>query len=66
MLNPYSAEDSGYLAGLPKSEAELAADQEWYGVFLWAKNETKQPQVTTDRFVILDTQGHMYYPVAGA
>jgi hypothetical protein len=63
-LNPYSAEDSGYLQGLPQAEARLAVDQEWYGVFLWAKNQTKQPQLTTDNFAVVDTQGHRYYPVA--
>lgn len=62
-LNPYSEEDSGYVAGVPKSEASLAPDQEWYGVFLWAKNQTKQPQTTTDSFEIIDTQGNVYHPV---
>lgn len=62
-LNPYSQEDSGYLEGLTPQEAKLAPDQEWYGVFLWAKNQTRQLQRTTDRFVVVDTQGDRYYPV---
>jgi hypothetical protein len=63
LLNPYSAEDSGYLAGLPKSEATLSPTEEWYGVFLWAKNQTKQPQVTTDDFDVVNTVDHVYYPI---
>lgn len=62
-LNQYLPEDSGYVAGVPKSEASLAPDQEWYGVFLWAKNQTDQPQVTTDHFDIIDTQGNVYRPI---
>jgi hypothetical protein len=63
LLNPYSSEDSGYVAGLPKSQASLPSDEEWYGVFLWAKNQTKKPQVTSDRFDIVDTQGNVYKPI---
>lgn len=63
-LNQYSSEDSGYLAGLPKSEATLAPNQEWFAVFLWAKNDTSQPQVTSDNFEVTDTQGNHYFPVA--
>ncbi len=62
-LNPYANEDSGYVTGVAKSQATLPPDQEWYGVFLWAKNQTKQPQVTTDNFDITDTQGDVYYPI---
>ena len=62
-LNPYSHEDSGYLTGLPKSEASLTPDQEWFAVFLWAKNTTKVPQKTTADFDIVDTQFNHYYPI---
>ena len=62
-LNPFSNEDSGYWAQMPKSEASLAPDQEWYGVSLWAKNTTKVPQKTTANFDIVDTQGNKYYPI---
>lgn len=62
-LNPFSREDSGYLAGLPKSEATLTPEQEWYGVFLWAKNTTNVPQKTTARFDVIDTQGNTYTPI---
>jgi hypothetical protein len=63
-LNPFSHEDSGYLAGLPKKDASLAPDQEWYAVFLWAKNTSKQPQQTTARFDVVDTEGDVYTPIA--
>ena len=62
-LNPYSVEDSGYLAGLPKRDASLTADQEWYGVFMWAKNTTHQSQQTTNAFDIVDTEGNVYTPI---
>lgn len=62
-LNPYASEDSGYLSGLPKADTSLGADQEWYGVFLWAKNTTNQLQKTTARFDVIDTQGNIYKPI---
>jgi len=63
-LNQYSQEDSGYLTGLPKHDASLAPDQVLYGVFLWAKNTTHQPQKTTDSFDVIDTQGNVYKPIS--
>jgi hypothetical protein len=63
-LNQYATEDSQYLKGLPGGTASLTASQEWYGVFLWAKNQTKQPEETSTNFDIVDTQGNHYYPVA--
>jgi hypothetical protein len=62
-LNQYSTEDSQYVKGLPAGTPRPAASEEWYGVFLWAKNQTSQPQVTTDNFDIVDTQGTHYYPL---
>jgi hypothetical protein len=63
VLNQYGAEDSQYVTGLPAGTAQPDADQEWYGVFLWAKNQTSKAYTTTDNFVILDTQGNKYYPL---
>jgi hypothetical protein len=62
-LNQYSTEDSQYVAGLPAGTTQPTSTQEWYGVFLWAQNQTSQPQVTTDNFDIVDTQGNTYYPI---
>jgi hypothetical protein len=63
LLNQYATEDSQYLKGLPVGTTPPTATQAWYGVFLWAKNQTSKPQTTTDKFDITDTQGATYYPV---
>jgi hypothetical protein len=64
-LNQYSTEDSQYVRGLPSgTPATLSPTQIWYAVFLWAKNQTRQAQTTSDNFDIVDTQGNHYYPVA--
>lgn len=63
ILNPYGTEDSQYVKGLPLGTPSLTPDQYWYGVFLWAKNQTGKPAMTTDNFVVTDTQGTHYYPV---
>ncbi|HEX8976183.1 MAG TPA: hypothetical protein VF781_06690 [Solirubrobacteraceae bacterium] len=63
VLNPYATEDSQYIRGLPAGTTAPTPDEQWYGVFLWAKNQTQQPHVTTDNFAVVDTQGNTYYPV---
>ena len=63
VLNQYNTEDSQYVKGLPAGTAAPTASQEWYGVFLWAKNQTSHDQLTTDNFVVTDTQGTRYYPL---
>ena len=46
-LNPYGTEDSAYLKGLPAGRpADARPNQLWYGVFLWAKNQTGHPATT--------------------
>jgi len=60
-LNQYDVEDAQYLTGVPANS--LAANQEWYGVFLWAKNQTKSQQPTSNTFDIVDTEGHHFYPL---
>jgi hypothetical protein len=63
ILNPYTIEDSQYVKGLPPGTPPLTPDQYWYGVFLWAKNQTARPAITTDNFTVVDTQGTVYRPV---
>lgn len=63
VLNQYRTEDHQYVTGLPSGVTSPTAQQQWYGVFLWAKNQTSQPQTTTDNFVVTDTQGDHYYPI---
>jgi hypothetical protein len=63
VLNPYGTEDKQYIQGLPKGYPQPTGQQSWYGVFMWAKNQTKQTHTTTDNFAIHDTQGNVYKPV---
>jgi hypothetical protein len=63
-LNQYGTEDSSYLKGLPPGVSpNLGPNQLWYGVFLWAKNQSGRPARTTDQFELIDTQGNVYRPV---
>jgi hypothetical protein len=61
-LNPYATEDKAYLNGA--SAGSPRPNEEWFAVFLWAKNQTNTTQTTSDSFDIVDTQGNTYYPVA--
>jgi hypothetical protein len=62
-LNPYLVEDRQYVSGLPVGSGTLGADQLWYGVFLWAKNQTEQAHPTADRFQIVDSNGDRFSPL---
>lgn len=64
-LNPYATEDSQYVKGVPTGQGSVSANQLWYGVFLWAKNQTNSPQRTArvSQFDILDTVGNHYHPI---
>lgn len=62
-LNQYSVEDSQYIKGLPSGTPAPNSQQFWYGVFLWAKNQTHQAATVSDNFKIVDTQGDTYYPL---
>ncbi|MGH2913743.1 MAG: hypothetical protein ACRDMX_02025, partial [Solirubrobacteraceae bacterium] len=53
-----------YVRGLPAGVSPtLTAQQAWYGVFLWAKNQTRQTQTTSDNFEIVDSSGDVYRPL---
>jgi hypothetical protein len=60
-LNPYSVEDRQYLAGV--STTPPSPQEEWFAIFLWAKNQTHHTATTTNSFDIVDTQGNKYFPV---
>ena len=62
-LNPYSEQDKPYIQGLPHGFATPNANEFWYGVFLWAKNQHHHPYWTSDNFEVVDTQGNTYYPI---
>jgi hypothetical protein len=60
-LNPYNVEDKVYLSG--QSATPPTPSQMWFGVFLWAQNQSDTNATTTDSFDIVDTQGTKYYPI---
>ncbi len=63
-LNQYDAEDSQYVRGLPAGMTPaLPPTEMWFGVFLWARNQTNRPQTTTDNFEVVDSSGTVYRPV---
>lgn len=64
-LNQYTTEDSQYVKGLPAGQGSISPSQLWYGVFLWAKNQTNSPQRTAplSSFDIVDTVGNHYKPI---
>ena len=61
-LNPFATEDSAYLHGVAPPLLTLRPDQLWFGVFLWAKNQTQHLVTTTDTFTIRDSAGIIYRP----
>jgi hypothetical protein len=61
-LNPFSTEDVQYLAGV-KGAQSIGANRLWFGVFLWAKNQSGRWATTTDRFTLHDSSGQVYQPV---
>jgi hypothetical protein len=64
LLNQFSTEDKQYVAGLPVGVSRtLTPTQLWYGVFMWAKNQTNTTHSTSGNFDIVDTEGDHYYPV---
>jgi hypothetical protein len=62
-LNPYSEQDKPYVQGLPHGSQPPNANEIWYGVFLWAKNQHHHPYRTASNFEIVDTQGNTYHPI---
>ena len=62
-LNPYSVQDKPLVAGLPKGFVAPNANQIWYGVLLWAKNQHHHAYRTSDNFEIVDSEGTTYRPV---
>ncbi len=60
-LNPFDSEDVQYLAGV-KGAQNLAPNQLWYGVFLWAKNQSGKLQRSVSRFELEDSSGRIYQP----
>lgn len=59
-LNPYS-DDVTYFTGL-KNAQSISGDDFWYGVFIWAKNQSKRRLTTASKFVLTDSAGNSYQP----
>ena len=64
-LNPTDTEDSGYLTGIPAQQAVLGPDDVWFGVFLRVKNDGHQVRRSAIHFVLQDTTGAVFGPIAG-
>jgi hypothetical protein len=62
-LNPFLVEDKQYLAGLPAGTTAATRNELWYGVFLWAKNQSDREQRTADTFTIVDSNGDRFSPI---
>ena len=63
VLNPYDVEDKAYIRGVPQADLALSPAQLWFGVFVWAKNQSQRAAMTSGRFTITDTAGAVYYPI---
>lgn len=61
-LNPTDPEDRSYLQGLPAGTPPLAADEQWFAVFIRVSNETKQPHLGASDFRMVDARGTTYQP----
>jgi hypothetical protein len=65
-MNPWGVEDAQYMKGLPAGTTAtgLPADELWYGVFLWAKDQHHRAISTppTSQFEVVDTLGNVYHP----
>jgi hypothetical protein len=60
-LNPFNASDVQYLAGVQGAQ-DLPGTEFWFGVFLWAKNQSGGYRKTTDSFKLLDSAGNVFTP----
>lgn len=58
-LNPFDSYDVEYLSGVRGAQS-ISAQQFWFGVFLWAKNQSGRTATTADRFTITDSNGNVY------
>jgi hypothetical protein len=63
-LNPSDFEDRDYLVGLPAGGHTLGRSEEWFGVFIRVFNRTEVPHLAASQFVIRDTTGKEYKPIA--
>ena len=62
-LNPFDSYDVQYLSGVQGAQS-ISPQQFWFGVFLWAKNQTDHNVTTADTFKIVDSAGNVYSATA--
>jgi hypothetical protein len=60
-LNPFDATDVEYLTGVAGAQ-NISPQQFWFGVFLWAKNQSGHQATTTDNIKLVDSQGQVFLP----
>ena len=60
-INPFDPVDVQYFAGVQGAQ-NLPGTQFWYGVFLWAKNQTSVNRITSDTFKLIDSEGDVFTP----
>jgi hypothetical protein len=63
ILNPASPEDQAYLRGVSETDAELAEDEVWYGIFMRVENDTDEPHQMAQTYSIRDTQDNVFEPL---
>jgi hypothetical protein len=63
-LNPTNAFDSELMMGIAPKVLAKRPDELWFATFLRVENETGNPQLRARNFVIRDTNGDKFYPVA--
>ena len=61
-LNPFSVQDRWYVKGLPAGFPLPTANQLWYGVFLWAKNQHHKAYRTSGQLQDRRHPGHHVLP----
>ncbi len=62
-INPRIVADRDYLNGLSEETRAIRDDEEWFGIWMRAENNTKEPQRLAQDFEIRDTQENVYRPV---
>jgi hypothetical protein len=63
-LNPFS-DDADDFTGLGPAAQNIPGSDFWFGVFLWAKNQSKRTLMTASQssFVLTDSEGQSFHPV---
>jgi hypothetical protein len=63
LLNPFNAEDRGYLVDVAPRDAKLTGQQQWFAVFMRVQNTSDRAEPAASDYRITDTQGTVFRPV---